>query len=65
MLLEKLPNEFLKFDLKPEIGDAQAADGAMTSHRKNRGKKSFSNLGSMHIFGKPCISGIRKYINQA
>jgi hypothetical protein len=54
----------LKFDLEPEIGDAQAADGAMTSHGKNLGKKSFSNLGNMHIFGKPCISGIRKYINQ-
>jgi hypothetical protein len=24
--------------------------------------KSFSNLGNMHIFGKPCISGIRKYV---
>jgi hypothetical protein len=51
----------LKFDLEPEIGDAQAADGAMMSHGKNCGKKSFSNLGT--IFGKPCISGIRKYIN--
>jgi hypothetical protein len=30
---------------------------------KNCGEKSFSNLGNMHIFGKPCISGIRKYIN--
>jgi hypothetical protein len=29
-LLEKLPNEFLKIDLEPEIGDAQAADGALT-----------------------------------
>jgi hypothetical protein len=35
MLLEKLPNEFLKFDLEPEIGDAQAADGALMSHGKN------------------------------
>jgi hypothetical protein len=61
MLLEKYPKEFLKFDLGPEIGDAQAADVAMTS----RGKNYFSNLGNMHIFGKPCISGIRKYINQA
>jgi len=32
---------------------------------KNRGEKSFLNLGNMHIFGKPCISEIRKYINQA
>jgi hypothetical protein len=54
----------LKFNLGPEIADAQAADGAMTSHGK-KGDKSFSNLGNMHIFGKPCISGIRKYINQA
>jgi hypothetical protein len=44
---------------------AQAADGAITSHGKNCGKKGFSNLGNIHIFGKPCISGIRKYINQA
>jgi hypothetical protein len=29
------------------------------------GKKGFSNLGSMHIFGKPSISGIRKHTNQA
>jgi hypothetical protein len=55
----------LKFDVEPEIGDAQAANGAMTSHGKNRGEKSFSNLGNMYIFGKPCILGIRKYINQA
>jgi hypothetical protein len=40
----------LEFDLDEEIGDAQAADGAVTSHGKNRGKKSFSNLGNMHIF---------------
>jgi hypothetical protein len=53
------------FDVIGKIGDAQAANGAMTSHRKNCYKKSFPNLGSMHIFGKPCISGIRKYINQA
>jgi hypothetical protein len=33
------------------MGDAQAADGAMTSHGKSSGKKSFSNLGNMHIFG--------------
>jgi hypothetical protein len=33
--------EFSKFDVGPEIGDAQAADGAMTSHEKNRGKKVF------------------------
>jgi hypothetical protein len=29
----------LKFDLGPDIGDAQAAEGAMTSHEKNREKK--------------------------
>jgi hypothetical protein len=29
------------------------------------GEKGFSNLGNMHNFEKPCISGIRKYINQA
>jgi hypothetical protein len=28
-------------DTIQEIGDAQAADGATTSHRKNRGKKGF------------------------
>jgi hypothetical protein len=39
--LEKYPKGFLKFDLEPEIGDAQAADGAMTSHGKNRSKKVF------------------------
>jgi hypothetical protein len=55
----------LIFDPGPDIGDAQAVDGAMTSHGKNRGEKRFSNLGIMHNFGKPCISGIRKYINQA
>jgi hypothetical protein len=65
MFREKLPREFSKFDPGPEIGDAQAADGAMMSHGKNRGKKSFLNLGNMHNFGEPCISGIRKYINQA
>jgi hypothetical protein len=43
----------VKFDLEPEIGDAQAADGAMMLHGKN--------LDNMHIFGKPFISGIRKY----
>jgi hypothetical protein len=43
----------LKFDLGPEIGDAQAADGAMTSHGKNCGKKSFSNPGNMHILESP------------
>jgi hypothetical protein len=61
----KITREFSKFDPGPEIGDAQAADGAMTSHEKNRGNKSFSNLGNMHNFIKPCISGTRKYINQA
>jgi hypothetical protein len=54
----------LKLDLGPEIGDAQAANGAMTSHGKNREKKSFPNLGNIYIFGKPCISGIRKYIDK-
>jgi hypothetical protein len=62
-VLRKISREFSKFDLGPEIGDAQAADGATTSHGKNRGEKSFSNLGNMHIFGKPCISGILKCIN--
>jgi hypothetical protein len=38
MLLEKQPK---KFDPGPEIGDTQAADGAMTSHGKNHGKKFF------------------------
>jgi hypothetical protein len=57
--------EFSKFDLGPEIGDAQTPNSAMTSHGKNCGKKSFSNIGNMYIFGKPCISGIRKNINQA
>jgi hypothetical protein len=65
MLLEKNPREFSKFELGLEIGDPQAAGGAMTSHGKNRRKKSFSNLGNMHIFRKPHISGIRKYIKQA
>jgi hypothetical protein len=51
--------KFSKFDRGPEIGDAQAADGAMTP----QGKKSFSDLRNMHIFGKPYISGILKYIN--
>jgi hypothetical protein len=55
----------LKFNLRPEIVDAQAANGAMTSYEKNRRKRSFSNLDNMHIFGKPGISGIRNYINQA
>jgi hypothetical protein len=55
----------LRFDLEPEMGDAHAADGAMTSHGKKCGKISFSNLGNMYIFGKPCISGIRKYINNS
>jgi hypothetical protein len=31
--------EFSKFYLGPEIGDAQAADGALTSHGKNCGQK--------------------------
>jgi hypothetical protein len=63
MLLEKQPKEFLEFNPGPEIGDAQAADGAMTSHWKNCGENFFSHLGNMHIFGKPYISVIRKFIN--
>jgi uncharacterized protein with PIN domain len=55
MFGEKLPKGFSKFDSEPEIGDAQAADGAMMSYGKNRGKKSFLNLGNMNNFGKPCI----------
>jgi hypothetical protein len=50
MFREKLPREFSKFDPGPEIGDAQAADGAMMSHGKNCGKKSFLNLGNKHNF---------------
>jgi hypothetical protein len=41
VLKRKKRREFLKFDLEPKIGYAQAADGAMTSHGKNCGKNVF------------------------
>jgi hypothetical protein len=40
-VLRKIAREFSKFDLRPEIGDGQAAVGAMTPHGKNRGKFFF------------------------
>jgi hypothetical protein len=39
--LRKITKGISKFDLGPEIGDAQAADGAMMSHEKNAEKKVF------------------------
>jgi hypothetical protein len=65
MLLEKLPREFLKFDLGPEIGNARTADGAMTSHGKNRGRKSVSNLGTGASHDQTDAQGSKKSTFQA